>query len=45
MICSETISVMLPTHEKWKTLTARPIAPKASSEVGSEYLVRFPRRG
>ena len=34
MICSETISVMLLTHEKWKTLTARPIAPKASSEVG-----------
>ena len=34
MICSGTISVMLLTHEKWKTLTARPIAPKASSEVG-----------
>ena len=34
MICSETISVMLLTHEKWKALTARPIAPKASSEVG-----------
>ncbi len=34
MICSETISVMLLTHEKWKILTARPIAPKPSSEVG-----------
>jgi predicted lactoylglutathione lyase len=34
MICSENISVMLLTHEKWRALTARPIAPKGSSEVG-----------
>jgi predicted lactoylglutathione lyase len=34
MVCSETISVMLLTHEKWKALTARPIAPEGSSEVG-----------
>jgi predicted lactoylglutathione lyase len=34
MICSETISVMLLTHQKWQALTTRPIAPKASSEVG-----------
>lgn len=34
MICSETISVMLITHEKWRTLTERPISHRASSEVG-----------
>lgn len=34
MICSETISVMLLSHEKWAALTARPIAPASSSEVG-----------
>jgi len=34
MICSETISVLLLTHEKWQALTARPVAPKTSSEVG-----------
>lgn len=34
MALSETISVMLLTHEKWRTFTTRPIAPKTSSEVG-----------
>lgn len=34
MLCSDTISVMLLTHEKWQALTARPIAPKHCSEVG-----------
>lgn len=34
MVWSETISVMLLTHEKWRTFTTRPIAPKTSSEVG-----------
>lgn len=33
MLWSETISVMLLTHEKWSTFTTRPIPPKASSEV------------
>jgi uncharacterized protein len=30
---SETIKVMLLTHEKWRTFTARPIPPATSSEV------------
>ena len=34
MVWSETISVILLTHEKWRTLTARPIPPKSCSEVG-----------
>ena len=33
MIWSETINVMLLTHEKWRTFTSRPIPPKTSSEV------------
>lgn len=31
---SETIKVMLVTHEKWRTFTTRPIPPSTSSEVG-----------
>lgn len=34
MTWSESISVMLLTHETWRTLTTRPIPPKTSSEVG-----------
>lgn len=34
MLCSDTISVMLLTHETWRTLTARPIAPSGTSELG-----------
>lgn len=34
MVWSETISIMLLTHAKWRTLTTRPIPPKTSSEVG-----------
>lgn len=34
MVWSETISVILLTHEKWRTFTTRPIPPKTSSEVG-----------
>lgn len=34
MVWSETISVMLLTHAKWKTFTTRPIPPPTSSEVG-----------
>ena len=30
---SETINVMLLTHEKWRTFTTRPIPPSTSSEV------------
>lgn len=30
---SETISIVLLTHEKWRTFTDRPIAPRTSSEV------------
>jgi uncharacterized protein len=30
---SETIKVMLITHEKWRTFTTRPIPPSTSSEV------------
>jgi hypothetical protein len=33
MVWSEAISVMLLTHEKWKTFTTRPIPPSTSSEV------------
>ena len=33
MVWSETISVMLLTHDKWRTFTSRPIPPKGSSEV------------
>ncbi|BCE00107.1 VOC family protein [Marinicellulosiphila megalodicopiae] len=33
MVWSESINVMLLTHEKWKTFTARPIPPTTSSEV------------
>ena len=33
MVLSEAISVMLLTHEKWKTFTTRPIPPSTSSEV------------
>ena len=34
MIWSESINVMLLTHEKWRTFTTRPIPPKTSSGVG-----------
>lgn len=33
MVWSEAISVMLLTHDKWRTFTSRPIPPKTSSEV------------
>jgi predicted lactoylglutathione lyase len=33
MVWSETISVMLLTHAKWRTFTTRPIPPATSSEV------------
>lgn len=33
MVWSETINVMLLTHEKWRTFTTRPICEKTSSEV------------
>ncbi len=33
MVWSETVSVMLLTHEKWRTFTTRPIPPSTSSEV------------
>ena len=33
MVWSESIHVMLLTHEKWRTFTSRPIPPKSSSEV------------
>ena len=33
MVLSETISVMLLTHAKWRTFTNRPIPPSTSSEV------------
>jgi uncharacterized protein len=33
MSCSETINVMLLTHEKWGRFTTRPIPPSTSSEV------------
>ncbi|MCA9735542.1 MAG: VOC family protein [Deferribacteres bacterium] len=34
MVWSESISLMLLTHEKWRTLTSRPIPPKTSSGFG-----------
>ena len=33
MVWSETISVMLLTHAKWRTFTTRPLPPAGSSEV------------
>lgn len=33
MVCSEAISVMLLTHDRWRTFTTRPIPPSSSSEV------------
>ena len=33
MVWSESISVVLLTHAKWRTFTTRPIPPKTSSEV------------
>jgi len=33
MVLSETIHVMLLTHDKWRTFTSRPIPPATSSEV------------
>lgn len=33
MVCSDTIYVMLLTHDKWKTFTTRPIPPTSASEV------------
>lgn len=33
MVVSETINIMLLTHEKWQTFTARPIPASDSSEV------------
>jgi uncharacterized protein len=33
MVLSEAIHVMLLTHDKWRTFTARPIPPTTSSEV------------
>ncbi|MDN3647714.1 lactoylglutathione lyase [Reinekea marina] len=33
MVWSETINVMLLTHEKWRTFTQREIPPSTSSEV------------
>jgi uncharacterized protein len=33
MVLSESISVMLLTHAKWRTFTTRPIPPNTSSEV------------
>ncbi len=33
MVVSDTISVMLLSHAKWRTFTTRPIAPNTSSEV------------
>ncbi len=34
MVWSDTINVMLLTHERWRTFTTRPIPPPTSSEVG-----------
>jgi hypothetical protein len=34
LVWSETIGVMLLTHDKWRSFTTRPIAPSNSSEVG-----------
>jgi predicted lactoylglutathione lyase len=33
MVWSDTITVALLTHKKWRTFTTRPIPPKTSSEV------------
>lgn len=33
MVWSESIMLMLLTHDKWKSFTDRPIAPSGSSEV------------
>jgi len=33
MVWSETINVMLLTHDKWRSFTNRPIPPSTSSEV------------
>ena len=33
MVWSESIHVMLLTHDKWRTFTDRPIPPSSSSEV------------
>lgn len=33
MVWSETIHVMLLTHDKWRSFTTRPICPAGSSEV------------
>lgn len=33
MVWSDTIHVMLLTHDKWRTFTNRPIPPSTSSEV------------
>lgn len=33
MALTESISVMLLTHETWRTFTTRPICPKTSSEM------------
>jgi len=33
MVWSETINVMLLTHDKWRTFTTRPIPPTTSGEV------------
>jgi uncharacterized protein len=33
MVWSENISVMLLTHDRWRTFTSRPIPPSTSSEV------------
>lgn len=33
MVWSESINVMLLTHDKWRTFTSRPIPPTSSSEV------------
>lgn len=33
MVWSESISVMLLTHDRWRTFTTRPIPPSTSSEV------------
>jgi uncharacterized protein len=33
MVVSESISVMLLTHTKWRSFTTRPIPPNTSSEV------------
>jgi hypothetical protein len=33
MVWSETINVMLLTHDKWRSFTSRPIPPSTASEV------------